>query len=404
VFYTAKYSRCHAALQQHIRLTVLMRGRIILIINLTARNDSYKNIQETTMALKFSYPDLSEHPAYDGHEKILMAEDSAIGFKAYIALHNTQRGPARGGCRYWSQYENDNAAINDVLRLSKGMTYKAALAGLNYGGGKTVIVGTPGTQNPNPEFMHALGHALNELQGAYETGEDVGTRTADFSVAGTVSDYVRVRSLEKAGVQDLIGGPPLYTAFGVYYGIKAAVKHKLGVDSLKGVRVAVKGLGNVAEPLCRLLFADGAKLTVADIDRAKTSMASKEWHARVVSPEAIIFENVDVYAPCALGGDINADSVHKIKARVIAGAANNQLASPDMAAILKQRGILYAPDYAINAGGVINVVEIGASHEDLIKQLREIGVTLTQIFKRADAEDKTTAEVADLIALERIQG
>tara|TARA_R110002124_G_scaffold129483_1_gene290862 strand:- start:162635 stop:163705 length:1071 start_codon:yes stop_codon:yes gene_type:complete len=356
------------------------------------------------MALQFSYPDLTEHPAFDGHEKILMAEDLAIGFKAYIALHNTRRGPARGGCRYWSSYLNDNDAINDVLRLSKGMTYKTALAGLNYGGGKTVIVGTPGTQNPNPEFMHALGHALNELQGAYETGEDVGTRTADFTIAGTITDYVRVRSLEKAGAQDLIGGPPLYTALGVYYGIKAAVKHRLGTDSLKGVRIAVKGLGNVAQPLCRLLFADGAKLTVADIDKAKTSMASKEWHARVVSPEKIIFENVDVYAPCALGGDINEETVHKIKALIIAGAANNQLATAEMAAVLKQRGVLYAPDYAINAGGVINVVEVGASHEDLIKMLRGIGATLAQIFTRADAEDKTTAEIADLIAMERIQG
>ena len=354
------------------------------------------------MALKFSYPDLSNHPAYDGHEKILMAEDNDIGFKAFIALHNTKRGPARGGCRYWASYNNDNDAIGDVLRLSKGMTFKNALAGLDYGGGKTVIVGKPGTKNPDPEFMQALGHALNELDGVYETGEDVGTRTQDFKIAGKVTDYVRVRSLEKAGAKDLAGGPPLYTAFGVYYGIKAAVKHKLGKDSLKGVSFAVKGLGNVATPLCQMLYADGAKLTVADIDPAKVERAAKEWQARIGNPQDIMFEDVDVYVPCALGGDIHEDSVELIKAKIIAGAANNQLAVPEMARILKDRGILYAPDYAINAGGVINVVEIGASHEDLIQKLREIGVTLAEIFKRSDAEDKTTAEVADIIALERI--
>lgn len=354
------------------------------------------------MALKFSYPDLSDHPAYDNHEKILLAEDQDIGFKAYIALHNTKRGPARGGCRYWANYSHDNDAIGDVLRLSKGMTYKTALAGLNYGGGKTVIVGKAGTQNPDPETMQALGHALNELQGTYETGEDVGTRTTDFKIAGKVTDFVRVRALEKAGAQDLAGGPPLYTAFGVYYGIKAAVKHKFGTESLKGIHFAVKGLGNVANPLCRLLYADGAKLTVTDIDPVKVEKAAKEWQARIGHPDDIIYEDVDVYVPCALGGDINADTVDHIQAKIIAGAANNQLATPDMAERLKDRGILYAPDYAINAGGVINVVEIGASHEQLIEKLRGIGHTLEEIFKRADAESKTTAEIADIIAQERI--
>ncbi len=354
------------------------------------------------MALTFTYPDLSNHPAFDNHEKILCAEDTDIGFKAYIALHNTRRGPARGGCRYWASYENDNEAIGDVLRLSKGMTFKNALAGLQYGGGKTVIVGKKGTKNPDPAFMEALGHALNELGGAYETGEDVGTRTEDFRIAGHVTDYVRVKSLEKVGAVDLAGGPPLYTAFGVYYGIKAAVKFKFGQDSLKGIRFAVKGLGNVASSLCKLLYADGAKLTVCDIDAEKVKMAAELWGARVVRPEDIIVQNVDVYVPCALGGDINAQSLPLIKAKVIAGAANNQLATPDMATALKEQGILYAPDYAINAGGVINVVEIGASHEDLIKKVQNIGTTLMEIFVRAEREDKTTAEIADIIALERI--
>ncbi len=354
------------------------------------------------MALDISYPDLSDHPSFDNHEMVLCAQDSDIDFKVYIALHNTGHGPGRGGCRYWSGYADDMAAQRDVLRLSRGMTFKNTLANLPYGGGKTVIVGTPGTRAPTPEIMRALGHALNALDGRYETGEDVGTCTSDFVIAGEVTEHVRVRAVARAGVQDLPGGPALYTAHGIYVGMKAAVAHKLGQNDMTGVRVAVKGLGNVAYPLCQFLHADGAHLVVTDLDQEKVSRAVAEFGAQAVSPDEIIAQDVDVYSPCALGGDINDESMDSIKAKIIAGAANNQLALRRHAQDLHERGILYAPDYAINAGGVINVVSVGQSHEQVMAQVLNIGTTLEQVFARSDAEDKNTSIVADTIVMERL--
>ncbi|MCD8494174.1 MAG: hypothetical protein LRY39_02010 [Alphaproteobacteria bacterium] len=227
------------------------------------------------MTLHFWIQDVRKHPDFDLHETVLGAEDNETGFKAYIALHNTALGPARGGCRYWASYADDHAALADVLKLSRGMTYKCALAGLDHGGGKTVIMGRPGTSRPSPETMLALGHMLNELEGMYETGEDVGTSEADFRIAGKVTDHVRVKAIEKAGAIDLPNGPPYYTAQGIYHGIKAAVRHKLKQSDLNGVRVAIKGLGNVAMPLCGLLHAEGAELSVADISADKTRQAQE---------------------------------------------------------------------------------------------------------------------------------
>jgi leucine dehydrogenase len=354
------------------------------------------------MALKLSYPDVSRHPDFDNHETVLRAEDPDINFKAFIAVHNTLMGPARGGCRYWPNYNDESEAIGDVLRLSRGMTFKTTLAGLEYGGGKTVIMGKPGTTNPTPDIMKALGHALNELGGIYETGEDVGTRTSDFVIAGTTTDYVRVRSVEKAGAKDLPGGPPLYTAHGLHSGIKAAVRHKFGAGNLEGIRIAVKGLGNVAWPLCEFLYKDGAILTVADIDQGKVRSAVEKFGAKSVSPDEIIAQDVDVYSPCALGGDINDDTIDTIKARAIVGAANNQLKTMDHAQKLHDKGILYAPDYASNAGGVINVVLVGYSHEHVLERVQGVGRTLQEIFERSEAEDTNTAAVADAIVLERL--
>ena len=354
------------------------------------------------MALQFSYPDVSSYSDFDNHETLLRAEDPETGFKTFIAVHSTLMGPARGGCRYWPNYANDEAAIKDVLRLSKGMTFKTTLANLEYGGGKTVIVGQPGTKNPSRETMISLGHALNELGGIYETGEDVGTRTDDFKIAGTVTDFVRTRSVELANATDLPGGTPLYTAHGIYYGIKAAVKHKLGQDDLKGVRIAVKGLGNVAAPLCEFLHKDGALLTVTDIDENKMRYAADKWGATIVTPEEIITQDVDVYSPCALGGDVNDETIDTIKAGIIAGAANNQLARPEHAQILHEKGILYAPDYGINAGGVINVVMVGNTHDEVMERVRGIGDTLGEIFERSDKENKNTSDMADALVLERL--
>lgn len=355
------------------------------------------------MALTFSYPDYSDHPDFDNHEKILKAEDPDIGFKCFIALHNTKFGPARGGCRYWSNYKNEDAALKDALRLSRGMTFKNTLANLPHGGGKTVIMGVPGTTKPTREIMLALGHTLNELDGAYETGEDVGTSSADFQTAFEVTRHVRVRSMEQENDPNIGGGDPSpYTGYGIYSGIRAAVKHKLGKDSLEGVKFAIKGLGHVSQPMCELLHKDGATLYVADLDNAKVQKAVREWGATAVSPDEIMAQDVDVYCPCALGGDINDESLKTIKASIIAGAANNQLVTPEHAQILHERGILYAPDYAINAGGVINVVLTGLPKDDVMKRVGGIYDTLMSIFTRSEAENRNTSVVADTIVFERL--
>ncbi|MCI5061103.1 MAG: hypothetical protein MRY79_08545 [Alphaproteobacteria bacterium] len=356
------------------------------------------------MALQFSYPDVSWHPDFDNHEIVLQAQDPDIGFKSFIAVHDTTFGPARGGCRYWSHYQDDNEALKDVLRLSQGMTYKNTMANLPYGGGKAVIMGPKGTQNPSPEIMRALGHALNELDGIYQTGEDVGTRTSDFKIAGEVTEHVRTRSVERAGAIDLPGGPPLYTAHGVYAGIKAATLHKHGSEDLKDVRIAVKGLGNVAWTLCELLVQDGADLTVTDIDQDKLNRAKEVWNVNTSTPDNIIFEDVDIYSPCALGGDINDQTIDKIKAGIIAGAANNQLTDVKKhGQALHDAGIAHAPDYVINAGGVINVVLVGKSHEYVMTRTQNIGNTLINIFNRSKIENKNTTEIANMMVKERLE-
>ncbi len=355
------------------------------------------------MALTFSYPDFSDHPDFDSHEKVLKAEDPDIGFKCFIALHNTQLGPARGGCRYWPNYENEDAAIRDALRLSRGMTFKNTLANLPHGGGKTVIMGVPGTTKPTREIMLALGHALNELGGIYETGEDVGTSAEDFQIAFEVTKNVRVRSMEQENNPNIAGGDPSpYTSYGIYCGIKAAVKNQLDRDDLNGISFAVKGLGHVSYPLCEMLHKDGAILFVADLDEAKVQNAVRDFGATAVSPLDIIKQDVDVYCPCALGGDINDHTIDTLKASIIAGAANNQLAKPEHAQTLHERGILYAPDYAINAGGVINVVLTGLPKDDVMKRVGRIYDTLLEIFQRSKAENRNTAVVADTIVFERL--
>lgn len=353
------------------------------------------------MTLHFWMQDVRKHPDFDHHEKVLGAEDSSVGFRAFVALHSTAMGNARGGCRYWP-YADDQAALSDVLKLSRGMTYKCALAGLDYGGGKTVILGKPGTTRPTPETMLALGHMLNELDGAYETGEDVGTSAEDFRIAGKVTDYVRVKSIEKAGAIDLPNGPPYYTAQGVYYGIKAAVKHKLKQSDLKGVRVAIKGLGHVGMTLCGLLHTEGAALMVTDIDPLKIRQAEELYDAKAATPEDIMAQEAEVYSPCALGGDLTERSIAGLKAVIVAGAANNQLASPQSAKLMHERGVLYAPDYCINAGGVINVVLVGHTHEQVLARTSRIGDTLGRIFQMSDTHNMNTALIADAIVREKL--
>ncbi|HEY0901327.1 MAG TPA: Glu/Leu/Phe/Val dehydrogenase dimerization domain-containing protein [Micavibrio sp.] len=361
------------------------------------------------------------HADFDGHEKVIYAEDQDIGFRAFIAVHNTARGPALGGCRYWSRYNNDEEAISDVLRLSRGMTYKNSVAGLALGGGKSVIIGKPGTRQPSAEVMQALGVAVNAVGGLYVTAEDVGTSVQHILIARGRTPYVAgvpltalceehiPAGLEKNNVPN--ADPSPYTAYGTYMAIKAAARHRLKTDSLKDLRISVKGYGHVAQVLCGYLAGEGAQLTISDISAASRKQIVEDFGPQALLPEGqeIMAVKADIYVPCALGGDIHDGSIpHLVLAgvKIVAGCANNQLKSPHHADELRRAGILYAPDYVANAGGVIAAgmqylwmvkpkdTQFPA-HDVITARVAEIGQTLRLIFERADAEGLNTAVVAD---------
>nr|WP_028108242.1 Glu/Leu/Phe/Val dehydrogenase dimerization domain-containing protein [Ferrimonas futtsuensis] len=335
-----------------------------------------------------------EHISFDEHEHVMFCHDKASGLKAIIAVHDTTLGPAVGGCRMWP-YESEEDAINDVLRLSRGMTYKNALAGLEFGGGKSVIIGDPKSDKSDALF-HAFGRAVDSLGGRYYSAEDVGINTSDIMKAHEVTPYM-------CGLEGQSGDPSPYTALGTYLGIKAAVKHQRGLDSLEGIKVAVQGLGHVGYDICRHLHDAGAELIVCDLSPEQLDRAATEFGATVVGLDEIYSQNVDVYCPCALGATINDATLPQLKATIVAGCANNQLAEPRHGEILKEKGILYAPDYVINAGGIINVSfekEYDANKSEA--KVRKIYDTLLTIFAKADEEGKTTGEVADIMAREII--
>jgi len=337
-----------------------------------------------------------DNPSFDNHEAVIFHAEATSGLKAVIAIHNTTRGPAVGGCRMWP-YTSEEEGIADALRLSRGMSYKSALAGLPFGGGKSVVFGDPATDK-SEALWRAMGRFVETLAGRYVIAEDVGTSPADLEI-------VRRETRSVAGIAEGGSGDPSpATAWGVHVGIKAAVKARLGRDELKGVRVAVQGLGHVGLELCRLLAADGVVLYVADINRARAAKAGKAFGATAVAPEAIYGLDVDVFAPCALGAVINDCTVPRLKAAIVAGSANNQLAEARHADALAQAGILYAPDYAINAGGIINIAHEGPRycHERAFEQISQIYDTLLEIFACSDAERITTAAAADRIAARRL--
>ncbi|MBY5920312.1 amino acid dehydrogenase [Ferrimonas balearica] len=320
----------------------------------------------------------------------MFVHDEASGLKAIIAVHDTTLGPAVGGCRMWP-YESEEDALNDVLRLSRGMTYKNALAGLEFGGGKSVIIGNPKSDKSEALFR-AFGRFVDSLGGRYYSAEDVGITTSDIMIAHQETPYM-------AGLEGKSGDPSPYTALGTYLGIKAAIKHQRGIDSLEGIKVAVQGLGHVGFHLCRHLHEAGAKLVVCDLSETQLERARTEFGAEVVELDAIYRQDVDVYAPCALGATINDDTIPQLKATIVAGCANNQLAEPRHGEILKEKGILYAPDYVINAGGIINVSFERDYNPDMAEaKVRKIYDTLLTIFKDADDSGKTTAVVADEMA------
>jgi leucine dehydrogenase len=340
-------------------------------------------------------------PAYDGHEKVTMVEDAATGLKAIIAVHSTAMGPAAGGCRLWT-YDSDSAALTDALRLSRGMSYKNAMADLPMGGGKAVICGPVAPEN-RVRVFEAFGRAVDSLGGQYITAEDVGVSVADMEIIATQTRYVSGIS----GSEGKSGGDPSpFTARGVRVGIESAVKAAMGRDDLEGVRIAVQGLGHVGMYLCEELVARGACLVVADIYAERVAEAQARFDATVVHPTDILMQDVDVVAPCALGGAITEAIADRLTARIVAGAANNQLLTPEAGRILARRGILYAPDYVINAGGIIMVAgEISGNNveSDVLAAVDKIGNRLDDIFLRAKSDQTITNEIADLMAQDKIR-
>jgi leucine dehydrogenase len=330
-----------------------------------------------------------------GHEQVVFTREPAVGYSGIIAIHDTTLGPALGGCRLWN-YASEADALTDVLRLSMGMTYKAAVAGLNLGGGKSVIIGEPDT--PRREMLfRAHGRAVETLKGRYITAEDVGTSVEDM-------DYVHMETEHVVGIAGRSGDPSPVTAYGTYRGMKACAVGAYGDESLKGKTVAVQGVGHVGYYLCENLAAEGAKLIVTDIHEDKVARTVEDFGAEAVKPDAIYGVDADIFAPCALGAVVNKETIPQLKVKIIAGAANNQLATAEDANAVQERGILYAPDYVINAGGLINVYsELAEWSTDRSKRKAgEIYQTLLEVFELAREEKLTTAEAANRIAQRRI--
>lgn len=347
--------------------------------------------------------EITEHAArldaWDGHECVWLGRDAARGLTAIVAIHNTALGPALGGTRIWP-HESFEAGVTDALRLSRGMTYKSAVTGMPFGGGKAVIIADSKTDK-TPRLLEAYADMLAALEGQFFTGEDVGLTVAD-------ADFLRARTPNVTGTtQGGSGNPSPVTAHGVFLGLKSALAHETGSDDLTGVRVAVQGLGSVGWALCDMLHANGAELTVTDIDAARMDQAKADFGARTAGVGDIVGAEADIVAPCALGGVISPDTIPSLKAAIVAGSANNQLAEHGDARLLMERGILYAPDYVINAGGLINVAaELapgGYDRAEAMAKVEAIPATLRDIFARAAASGRPTNDVASDIAMERIE-
>jgi leucine dehydrogenase len=329
------------------------------------------------------------------HEQVVLCYEPSCGYKGIIAIHDTTLGPALGGTRFWN-YGSDEEAVIDALRLARGMTYKASVAGLNLGGGKSVIIGDNRTTRREAIFR-AHGRFIESLGGRYITAEDVGTSVTDM-------DYVHMETEHVTGLPGTSGDPSPVTAYGTYRGIKAAAQTRYGSAELRGRTIAVQGLGNVGYYLCRHLSGEGANLIVTDIDQERIARVVSEFGAESVSPDQIYGVAADIYAPCALGATINDETLPELRVDIVAGAANNVLAEPRHGEVLHERGILYAPDYVINAGGLINVYgELkGWSSEQAMRKAGEIYATLLRLFELSQEEGIPTYRAADRVAQHRI--
>ncbi|WP_324742641.1 Glu/Leu/Phe/Val dehydrogenase dimerization domain-containing protein [Tsuneonella sp. CC-YZS046] len=340
-------------------------------------------------------------PDFDDHELVEVIRDRASGLTAIIAIHSTHLGPAGGGARFW-HYAEPADAMRDALRLSRGMSYKNAMAGLPAGGGKAVILADV-ARSKTPEMLSAFGDAIEALGGRYVTAEDVGMAEADMAAIARRTDHVSGLPVENGSAG---GDPGPFTAMGIYLGIKAAVAHRLGRDSMDGVHVAVQGVGSVGGGVSRLLARDGARLTLADIDGPRVGALAEQLGAATVDPSRIMEVECDVFSPNALGAILDDAGIARLNAPIVAGGANNQLARPEHGLALAGRGILYAPDYVINAGGIINVTleyvaRRNGEHcgvDEVHSRIAQIPGRLTRIWRESEESGLTPDMVADRMA------
>jgi leucine dehydrogenase len=342
-----------------------------------------------------------DKPAFAGHESVHHFFDAKTGLRAIIAIHSTVRGPAAGGCRMWNYATADDAFV-DVLRLSEGMSYKNAMADLPLGGGKAVIWGNSKTDK-TPELFRALGRAIASLNGKYWSAEDVGVSVHDMAFAAEETKYVSGLSTGKAAS----GDPSPVTAKGVFLGLRAAALRAFGTDDLNGRTIAVQGVGHVGGYLCGHLAKAGAKLVITDVNAETLEQVTKAAGAKVVAPAEIYDVDADIFSPNALGAIINPETLPRLKAKVVAGGANNQLATPDMGDRLREKGVVYAPDYVINGGGIINVAaEISGTYDPawVDAKVQRLVQTLGEVLDQAQREGRATNRVADEIARKRISG
>ncbi len=346
-----------------------------------------------------------EFPAFGdmysmGHEQVVFCSNPDTGLKAIIAVHNTTLGPALGGTRMW-MYNNEQEALKDVLRLSRGMTYKSAISGLNLGGGKAVIIGDPHTDK-NEALFRAFGRFVDSLGGRYITAEDVGMEVQNMEWIYSETKYV-------TGIPETLGGsgnPSPVTAYGVYMGVKAAAKKAYGSDSLKGKRIALQGAGHVASYFAKHVVEEGAELFLCDIYQDKANALAKSLGATVVNADEIYGLDVDIFAPCALGGVVNDDTLDQFKCDIIAGGANNILDEEDRhGQLLLEKGIIYAPDYVINAGGIINISSEleGYNRQQALNQTEKIYDTTLNVLKYSEDHDLPTHKASNILAEERIE-
>lgn len=333
----------------------------------------------------------------DNYEEIIFCNDTRVGLKAIIAVHSSALGPATGGCRMWN-YRSEDEALTDVLRLSKGMTYKAAISNLALGGGKSIIMGD--AAHKTPELLRRFGEFVEQLGGSYITAKDVGIDSSDLKIMKTRTHHI----LGVAGEANSSGDPSPVTAWGVYNGMRACAEKAFGTSKLKGLKVALQGLGAVNYNVAKHLHSEGATLIGCDLSKEATDRAAAEFGMQIVNPEQIYDAPCDIFSPGALGAILNAQTMARLKCKVVAGGANNQLATEQDGEALFKKGLLYAPDYAINAGGLINIYHEreGYNRERAWNQVAKIFDTIKMVLERSEAEKLPTNVVANRIAEERV--